>query len=191
PGARRRSGARAACSCSGSSLLVSPSPSRLPRRREPRLSRQLDPAARRPRPVPRPAPRGAAAPARFWQPAALYLLHDLRPEDHAAVATGAPGVRRHRRRRRLHALASLDPEPHRLGALPLRSAHAAPRRAHRNQTGETRMRTAACALAVALTAAAPAHAFCGFFVGKADGQLFNKSSQVAIVRDGNRTVITM
>ena len=53
------------------------------------------------------------------------------------------------------------------------------------------MRTAACALAVALTAAAPAHAFCGFFVGKADSQLFNKSSQVAIVRDGNRTVITM
>ena len=54
------------------------------------------------------------------------------------------------------------------------------------------MRTAAaCALAFALSAAAPAHAFCGFFVGKADGQLFNKSSQVAIVRDGNRTVITM
>src|SRR5438270_683076 len=53
------------------------------------------------------------------------------------------------------------------------------------------MRTAACALAVALTAAAPAHAFCGFFVGKADSQLFNKSSQVAIVRDGEHTVITM
>jgi len=48
---------------------------------------------------------------------------------------------------------------------------------------------AACALA--LTLARPAHAFCGFFVGKADGQLFNKSSQVAIVRDGTRTVITM
>jgi hypothetical protein len=47
------------------------------------------------------------------------------------------------------------------------------------------------ALAVALSAASPAHAFCGFFVGKADGQLFNKSSQVAIVRDGNHTVITM
>jgi hypothetical protein len=47
-------------------------------------------------------------------------------------------------------------------------------------------------LALALTAlASPAHAFCGFFVGKADGKLFNKSSQVAIVRDGNRTVITM
>ena len=49
----------------------------------------------------------------------------------------------------------------------------------------------AAAFAVALSAAPPAHAFCGFFVGKADGQLFNKSSQVAIVRDGERTVLTM
>ena len=48
-----------------------------------------------------------------------------------------------------------------------------------------------CAFAGALTLAAPAHAFCGFFVGKADSGLFNKSSQVAIVRDGERTVITM
>jgi len=40
-------------------------------------------------------------------------------------------------------------------------------------------------------AAPAAHAFCGFFVGKADGALFNQSSQVAIVRDGDRTVITM
>ena len=44
---------------------------------------------------------------------------------------------------------------------------------------------------VALGAARPAHAFCGFFVGKADARLFNKSSQVAIVRDGDHTVITM
>jgi hypothetical protein len=49
----------------------------------------------------------------------------------------------------------------------------------------------AAAFAVALSVAPPAHAFCGFFVGKADGQLFNKSSQVAIVRDGERTVLTM
>jgi hypothetical protein len=50
----------------------------------------------------------------------------------------------------------------------------------------------ALCLAVALITAAPAaHAFCGFFVGKADAQLFNKSSQVALVRDGNRTVLTM
>jgi len=55
------------------------------------------------------------------------------------------------------------------------------------------MRTAAaCAFAVlAVASATPARAFCGFFVGKADGQLFNQSSQVAIVRDGDRTVITM
>jgi len=46
-------------------------------------------------------------------------------------------------------------------------------------------------LAFALTAAPQAHAFCGFFVGKADAQLFNKSSQVALVRDGDRTVLTM
>jgi hypothetical protein len=38
---------------------------------------------------------------------------------------------------------------------------------------------------------APALAFCGFYVGKADTQLFNDSSQVALVRDGNRTVLTM
>ena len=37
----------------------------------------------------------------------------------------------------------------------------------------------------------PALAFCGFYVGKADTQLFNESSQVALVRDGDRTVLTM
>ncbi|GAC1604010.1 MAG: hypothetical protein NVS4B10_16830 [Myxococcales bacterium] len=47
------------------------------------------------------------------------------------------------------------------------------------------------ALALSSLAARPARAFCGFFVGKADAQLFNKSSQVAIVRDGDRTVLTL
>ena len=37
----------------------------------------------------------------------------------------------------------------------------------------------------------PAAAFCGFFVGKADTKLFNEASQVILVRDGNRTVISM
>jgi hypothetical protein len=46
-------------------------------------------------------------------------------------------------------------------------------------------------LAVLTLAASPAHAFCGFFVGKADTQLFNDASQVALVRDGDRTVLTM
>ena len=34
-------------------------------------------------------------------------------------------------------------------------------------------------------------AFCGFYVAKADTKLFNKASKVAIMRDGERTVITM
>jgi len=34
-------------------------------------------------------------------------------------------------------------------------------------------------------------AFCGFYVAKADGTLKNKTSQVILVRDGNRNVITM
>ena len=33
--------------------------------------------------------------------------------------------------------------------------------------------------------------FCGFYVGKADTRLFNKASQVVLVRDGDRTVMTM
>jgi hypothetical protein len=36
-----------------------------------------------------------------------------------------------------------------------------------------------------------ARAFCGFYVAKAETSLFNKASKVAIVRDGNRTVLTM
>jgi hypothetical protein len=39
--------------------------------------------------------------------------------------------------------------------------------------------------------AEPALAFCGFYVAKADTKLFNRASQVAIVRDGDRTVMTM
>lgn len=36
-----------------------------------------------------------------------------------------------------------------------------------------------------------AQAFCGFYVAKADGGLFNESSRVVFVRDGERSVITM
>lgn len=38
---------------------------------------------------------------------------------------------------------------------------------------------------------APAQAFCGFFVAKADSKLYNQASQVAIARDGQRTILTM
>src|SRR5207237_8914423 len=33
--------------------------------------------------------------------------------------------------------------------------------------------------------------FCGFYVSTADAKLFNKASQVVLVRDGDRTVMTM
>lgn len=36
-----------------------------------------------------------------------------------------------------------------------------------------------------------AQAFCGFYVGKADAQLFNEASQVIVVRDGDKTVVSM
>jgi hypothetical protein len=52
---------------------------------------------------------------------------------------------------------------------------------------------AAAALVAASTAAAApaANAFCGFFVGKADASLFNEASQVMMVRDGDKTTLTM
>ncbi len=33
--------------------------------------------------------------------------------------------------------------------------------------------------------------FCGFYVAKADTKLFNKASQVVMVRDEDKTVLTM
>ena len=37
----------------------------------------------------------------------------------------------------------------------------------------------------------PADAFCGFYVAKADSKIFNKASQVVLVRQDDKTVITM
>ena len=42
-----------------------------------------------------------------------------------------------------------------------------------------------------IATASTANAFCGFYVAKAGTDLFNESSKVALVRDGDRTVITM
>ena len=47
------------------------------------------------------------------------------------------------------------------------------------------------ALLAVTAGASSAEAFCGFYVAKADGKLFNKASHVVLVRDGDRTVITM
>ena len=47
--------------------------------------------------------------------------------------------------------------------------------------------TAALTIAISSTA----QAFCGFYVARADTGLYNQASQVVLVRDGDRTVITM
>lgn len=46
-------------------------------------------------------------------------------------------------------------------------------------------------LLVLTVAAKAALGFCGFYVAKADTKIFNKASQVVMVRDGDRTVLTM
>ena len=55
------------------------------------------------------------------------------------------------------------------------------------------MRAIVTLLATALTVVVTtsAQAFCGFYVARADTGLFNRASQVVLVRDDNRTVITM
>lgn len=44
---------------------------------------------------------------------------------------------------------------------------------------------------VMVWSAPPLLSFCGFYCAKADSKLFNKASQVVLVRDGDRTVMTM
>jgi hypothetical protein len=46
-------------------------------------------------------------------------------------------------------------------------------------------------LAALLCLPVAVHAFCGFYVAKADSKLFNRASQVVLVHEGNRTVLTM
>src|SRR4029453_1826651 len=49
------------------------------------------------------------------------------------------------------------------------------------------------ALLIAVLALTPtdSHAFCGFYVARADAKLYNQSSRVVLVRDHDRTVMTM
>ena len=49
----------------------------------------------------------------------------------------------------------------------------------------------AATLAVVVLTARDALAFCGFYVAKADTKIFNQASRVVLVRDGDRTVMTM
>jgi len=45
--------------------------------------------------------------------------------------------------------------------------------------------------AVLAGAAGTAHAFCGFYVAGGDQQLFDDATQVVLMRDGTRTVLSM
>lgn len=54
-----------------------------------------------------------------------------------------------------------------------------------------RMMFGAALAAMVVWSAPNLRAFCGFYVGKADTKLFNEASQVVLVRDGDRTVMTM
>lgn len=49
----------------------------------------------------------------------------------------------------------------------------------------------AAATLLTLCLSSTAQAFCGFYVARADTSLFNSASQVVLVRDGDKTVITM
>jgi hypothetical protein len=54
-----------------------------------------------------------------------------------------------------------------------------------------RIAFAVALVAVVAWSAPTVWGFCGFYVAKADTKLFNEASQVVLVRDGNRTVMTM
>ncbi len=51
--------------------------------------------------------------------------------------------------------------------------------------------TITATILIVLLLPAPSAAFCGFFVAKADTELFNSASKVVLVRDRDRTVLTM
>ena len=49
----------------------------------------------------------------------------------------------------------------------------------------------ACVIAAGVTASTRASAFCGFYVSGADAKLFNNATQVVMMREGTRTVLSM
>ena len=160
----------------------------------------------------RAAAGGARSTSSWWGAYPLHLLHDLRPEDHARPAERADRLGRRGGRAGLRAPApGLGDERAGLGAppavaawfrcstasSPLPASAGPPASPHRKESSPclpppsvVSSRCWSLPLLVLLHPA-PALAFCGFYVGKADTQLFNDSSQVALVRDGDRTVLTM
>ena len=56
---------------------------------------------------------------------------------------------------------------------------------------KTKLIPALALLTLLLTASPHGYSFCGFYVAKADTKIFNKASQVVLVRNEDRTVMTM
>src|SRR5688572_21441151 len=56
---------------------------------------------------------------------------------------------------------------------------------------EVCMKTLLAAIVFTLVSHQSLFAFCGFYVAKGDTKVFNRASQVVLVRDGDRTVMTM
>jgi MYXO-CTERM domain-containing protein len=52
-------------------------------------------------------------------------------------------------------------------------------------------RSGIVAMAVALCAPSAAHAFCGFYINGAGSEMFNNATQVVLMRQGTRTVLSM
>jgi hypothetical protein len=63
--------------------------------------------------------------------------------------------------------------------------------AKRGEAKMKRMVVAAAMAGLLVLVEQPVRAFCGFYVCKADTKLFNRASQVVLVRDHDRTVLTM
>jgi hypothetical protein len=51
--------------------------------------------------------------------------------------------------------------------------------------------TLLAAVSLLATTTIAAHAFCGFYVGGSGEKMFNDATQVALLRDGTRTVLAM
>src|SRR6266550_835303 len=55
----------------------------------------------------------------------------------------------------------------------------------------SRSRIVLSGLAITVAAAGAAHAFCGFYVAGSDTKMFADATQVVLMRDGTRTVLSM
>src|SRR5215210_840358 len=180
------------------------------------LPRLLPGGPVRPRALAGAANGGPAPPDRERSLPSLHLLHDLGPQDHARLADRPRPLRPPRGPgcwlRPLRALPAQWADP--VARLPVApdtarrpaAARGALRLAPGSGSGarpstpggkENRVKRlilpllVLTALAALAMATGTALAFCGFYVAKADTRLFNHASKVVLVRDEDRTVLTM